>query len=80
MDMERVYLEVKSTRLSDWMRVNVSSVKGNFQMSDLSNRAENGGWAVLSEVESQRGEAGLPEKNHSFGGFSISMELLISSF
>lgn len=48
------------------MRVSDRSVEDNFQVSDLSNPAENGGWA--GELERRRR---FGWKNHSFNGVSI---------
>lgn len=54
-----VYLEVKSTRLGDQLRVSDRSVKDKPQLSNLSNLGDTGRWAILSELGSWRGEAGL---------------------
>lgn len=67
-DMERVYLEVKPTSLGDWL--SNRNVKDNSHVSDLSHRAENGGWAALTWELERRGR---------LGGVSISVEMLIPS-
>lgn len=49
-----MHLEVKPIRPGDRLRVRDSSLKDNVQVSDQSNPAGNGGWALLAELGSWR--------------------------